>query len=197
MDRLILARHAETDWNTRKLVNGDPATEVVLTERGRGEARRLGRELATEPVGLCVLTPFGRTAETAELALAGREVPRLVVEELGDPRYGSFEGGSLDQYREWAWSNPSSTAPPGGGEARAAIVERYGRGFRRLLGLPEPVVLAVCHSLPVAYALAARDGVAPAAKVPLVENAHAYVFSRTEVERIAETLEGWCGSPTW
>ena len=197
MERLILARHAETDWNTRKLVNGDPATEVVLTERGRGEARRLGRELATEPVGLCVVTPFGRTAETAELALAGHEVPRLVVEELGDPRYGSFEGGSLEEYREWALTNPSSASPPGGGEARAAIVERYGRGFRRLLEFPEAVVLAVCHSLPVAYALAARDGVAPAPKVPLVENARAYVFSRTEVERVSEMLEGWCGSPTW
>jgi broad specificity phosphatase PhoE len=197
VERLILARHAETDWNTRRLVNGDPETAVVLTERGREEASRLGEELAGEEIDLCVVTPFGRTVETAELALAGRHVPRLVVAELGDPGYGSFEGGSLDEYREWAWSNPSSTVAPGGGEARAAIVERYARGFRRLLELPDPAVLAICHSLPVAYAIAARDGTAPLPKVPLVENAHAYRFTRPELEQIADTLEGWCASPTW
>jgi hypothetical protein len=58
-------------------------------------------------------------------------------------------------------------------------------------------VLAVCHSLPVAYAIAAQDGSAPQPKVPLVENAHPYRFTRAEVERIAGTLEGWCASPTW
>ena len=197
VERLILARHAETEWNVRKLVNGDPAAAVVLTEQGREEAQRLGEELAGEPIELCVVTPFGRTAETAELALAGRDVPRLVLAELGDPRYGSFEGGSLELYREWAWSKPSSTAPPGGGEARATIVERYARAFRRLLALEQEVVLAVCHSLPVAYAIAGRDGDAPAPKVPLVQNAHPYRFTRAEVERVAELLEGWCASPSW
>lgn len=197
MQRLILARHAETGWNVERLVNGDPATPVVLTERGRGEARRLGEELAGEPIDLCVVTPFGRTHETAELALDGRDVPRLVVPELGDPGYGGFEGGSLDEYRTWAWSNPSTTAPPGGGEARAAIVERYARGFRRLLELPAATVLAVCHSLPVAYAIAAQQGNAPQPKVPLVQNAHAYPFTRGEVERVAAVLEGWCAAPTW
>jgi broad specificity phosphatase PhoE len=197
VERLILARHAETDWNVRQLVNGDPAVAVVLTERGRDEAQELGEELADEPIDLCVVTPFGRTAETAELALAGREVPRLVVAELGDPAYGSFEGSSLQAYREWAWSNPSSTVPPGGGEARAAIVERYARAFRRLLALEQEVVLAVCHSLPVAYAIAGRDGEAPAPKVPLVQNAHPYRFTRAELERVADLLEGWCASPSW
>ena len=112
MERLILARHGQTDWNVRKLVNGDPATPVVLTERGRQEARRLGEELAGEPLDLCVVTPFGRTRETADLALDGRSVPRLVVEELADPFYGDFEGGALEEYRGWARSRRSSPATP-------------------------------------------------------------------------------------
>jgi broad specificity phosphatase PhoE len=197
METLILARHAETDWNVRRIVNGDPTAAVVLTERGRAEARRLGEELAGEPIDLCVTSAFPRTKETADVALAGRDVPRLVVEELGDPGYGSFEGGSLDDYRAWAWAQPSSAAPPGGGEPRAAIVARYLRGFRRLLELREAAVLAVCHSLPVAYAVAANDGVAPERKVPLIENAHPYRFTRGELERVAETLEEWCASPSW
>jgi broad specificity phosphatase PhoE len=197
MERLILARHGQTDWNVRKLVNGDPATPVVLTEQGREEARRLGDAIADDAIDLCVVTPFGRTQETADLALLGRRVPRTVVEELADPFYGDFEGGSLEEYRAWAWSRPSSVAPPGGGEARATIVARYVRAFRRLLALEERSVLAVCHSLPVAYALAAHEGRAPEPRVPLVANAHPYRFTRAELEAIVGILEAWCGAPTW
>jgi probable phosphoglycerate mutase len=196
-DRLILARHAETDWNVQKLVNGDPSAPVALSEKGREEARRLGEEIAGESIELCVVTPFGRTAETAEIALAGRDVPCLVVPELGDPVYGRFEGGALDEYREWAHAKPSSSAPPGGGESRAVIVERYARGFRRLLELEQRVVFAVAHSLPVAYALAAREGDAPEPRMPLVQNAHAYPFTREEVERVVAVLDDWCASPSW
>ena len=78
-----------------------------------------------------------------------------------------------------------------------AYVARYARAFRRLLALAEEHVLAVCHSLPVAYAIGAGEGRAPEPKVPLVENAHPYPFTRGELERVVETLEGWCASPSW
>jgi probable phosphoglycerate mutase len=197
MERLILARHAETDWNVRRLVNGDPAVAVTLSERGREEAGRLGEELAAEPLDLCVTSGFPRTDETADIALAGRDVRRRVISELGDPGYGSFEGGPLSAYRSWAWERPSTTEPPGGGESRSAIVVRYARGFRMLLELQERTVLAVCHSLPVGYAIAGREGRAPEPRVPLVQNAHPYPFTRPELERVIELLEGWCASPTW
>jgi broad specificity phosphatase PhoE len=88
MERLILARHGQTDWNVRRLLNGDPAARVVLTPQGREEARRLGEELAGDAIDLCVVTPLARTHETADEALRGRDVPRMVVEELADPLYG-------------------------------------------------------------------------------------------------------------
>ncbi len=197
MEQLILARHGETEWNTRQLVNGDPSVDVRLSVRGREEARRLGVELAAEELDLCVTSGFPRTDETAELALDGRVVPRLVVADLGDPNYGSFEGGSLDDYRAWAAENPSTAAPGGDGEPRHAIVGRYARGFRLLLARPERTILAVLHSLPVAYAVAARDGSPPPPRVPLVANAHAYPFTRAEVEGVVRLLEGWCAAPTW
>lgn len=201
MERLILARHGETEWNVEKLVNGDPAVDVRLSAKGREEARRLGEELAGERIDLCVTTPFPRTQETADIALAGRDgaraVPRLVVPELGDPNYGAFEGKGLDDFRTWAWSNAATAAPPGGGESRHAVVVRYLGAFRRLLGRPEGTILAVCHSLPVAYALGARDGRPPEPRAPMVANAHPYPFERAELERAVAVLEGWCASPTW
>ena len=197
MERLILARHAETDWNVRKLVNGVPATPVPLSARGRDESRRLGVELADEAIDVCVVTPFPRTRETALLALDGREVPLVVVDELRDPYYGDFEGGALEEYRDWARSRRSSEQPPGGGEARATIVARYVAGFRRVLELPQRSVLAVLHSLPVAYALAARDGRTPEPRTELVQNAHPYPFARDELERVVRLLEQWCAAPSW
>jgi probable phosphoglycerate mutase len=197
MELLILARHGETEWNTRRLVNGDPSVDVRLSEQGREEARRLGAALAAEQVDLCVTSGFPRTDETAALALADRVVPRLIVADLGDPDYGSFEGGPLDEYRAWAAENPSTAAPGGEGEPRHTIVGRYARGFRLLLARPERTILAVLHSLPVAYAVAAREGRPPEPRVPLVANAHPYRFTRDELERVAELLEGWCASPSW
>ncbi|HET8606229.1 MAG TPA: histidine phosphatase family protein [Gaiellaceae bacterium] len=196
MELLILARHGETDWNTRRLVNGDPAVDVRLSERGREEARRLGTELAGEQLDLCVTSAFPRTEETAALALDGRVLPRLRVADLGDPGYGSFEGGHLDDYRAWA-AKHDSTAAPDGGEPRHAVVGRYVRGFRLLLARPERTILAVLHSLPIAYALAAREGRAPEPREPLVANAHPYRFAHEELDRAIGLLEGWCASPTW
>jgi len=129
--------------------------------------------------------------------MRGREVPRLVLPELNDPLIGPYEGGELEDYRAWASASPSSAVPGPGGESRVAIVERYARGFRTLLDRPEETVLAVCHSLPVAYALEARAGRPPAVRVPMAAHATPYPFSAGELEAAVELLEAWLAHPTW
>jgi broad specificity phosphatase PhoE len=197
MDSVILARHGESIFSERLLVNGDVTVRGPLTRRGREEARTLAREIVDDPIGLCVISEFERTRETAELALARREVPWLVVSDLNDPRYGRYEGGALEAYRSWADSATSSDAVPGGGESRRQIVERYARGFRIVLGRGERCVLLVAHSLPIAYVLAARQGLVPARRVALVEHAHAYRLGAGELGRAVRVLENWCVAPTW
>jgi broad specificity phosphatase PhoE len=197
MRRAILARHGETTFNVELLLNGDLAVACPLTERGEEQARRLGEQLAGEQIDLVVTSEFERARRTAELALNGRDVPRLVLSELNDPRYGSFEGALLADYRAWAGSTPSDTAAPGGGESRIAIVERYVRGFRTVLERPEETVLVVSHSLPVAYVLAARDGDPPGPRVPLVDCAHPYRLDAGELEHAVALLDAWVAEPTW
>jgi broad specificity phosphatase PhoE len=197
VERLILARHGESVFSARRLVNGDIAAAGPLTPRGREEAKALGRALATEPIHLCATSEFERTRETADLALAGRDVPRLVLADLNDPLYGGYEGGALEDYRAWAASVGSDATAPGGGESRRAIVARYVRGFRELQERDEATVLAVVHSLPIAYLLAAEQGDPPARRVPLVEHAHPYPFAAGEVDRALEVLDSWLGAPTW
>jgi alpha-ribazole phosphatase len=197
MGSVILARHGESVFSERLLVNGEVAVPGPLTAQGEGEARALGREISDVAIDLCVTSEFERTRQTADIALAGRDVERLVVPELNDPLYGRFEGGALEDYRSWAASNSSAEAAPGGGESRRQIVDRYVRGFRLVLARDEPSILVVAHSLPIAYVLAARDGTPPGRRVPLVEHAHPYTLASGELERAVAVLEDWCAAPTW
>lgn len=197
MERVILARHGESVFSAELLVNGDLTVAGPLTGRGEEEARELGRAIAHEPIDVCATSEFERTRQTADLALEGRDVLRLVLPELNDPKYGDYEGGLLEDYRTWADGAASGDEAPGGGESRAAIVDRYAHGFRRVLELPERCALVVAHSLPIAYVLAARDGDPPGRRVPLVEHAHAYPFAAEELERAVTLLEAWVAAPTW
>jgi broad specificity phosphatase PhoE len=197
MDRALFVRHGESEFSVKALVNGDPGVACSLTDLGRQQARQLGERLAGEPIGLCVVTEFPRTSETADLILGDRDVPRLVVPELNDPFYGAFEGGPLSEYREWAGSHGPLDAPPGGGESRLAIAERYLRGFRIVLARPESTVLVVCHSLPVAFALAGADGRGPRAKMPLITYAEPHVLYRSDLEEAIVHLEAWTQDPVY
>jgi broad specificity phosphatase PhoE len=190
----ILARHGESAFSARALVNGDTAVACPLTPVGEDEARRLGVALADDSIDLCVTSEFERTRQTADLALADREVPRLVVSELNDPLYGTFEGGPLRDYRAWAHSHGSAEAPPGGGESRRELVARYARGFRLVVERPEATVLVVAHSLPIGYVLA---GGVPGRIVPLVEHATAYPAPAKQLRAVVEALEAWVAAPTW
>jgi broad specificity phosphatase PhoE len=195
VERLILARHGESEYSVQGLVNGDASVAVGLTELGMEQARGLGRELAGEELDLCVTSELARTRATAELALAGRDVPVEFWPELNDPRAGSFEGLHLDEYRQWAWTAGSQEEAPGGGESRVATVRRYAGAFRRVLERPETVILVVAHALPIAYLLSGKP---PAARMDRrVEYAHPYRLDAAELERLLAMLEAWWAAPTW
>jgi broad specificity phosphatase PhoE len=195
--RAVLARHGESEYSARGRLNGDITVEVGLTQRGREEARRLGAELRGTELDLCVTSEFQRARETADLALEGRRVPRAVDARLNDPLLGRYEGAYLEEYRSWAAGSPSSAAPELGGESRLAIVTRYAAGFRALLERPEETILVVCHSLPVSYALGAREGRLPGVRMPMAKHAEPYPFTAEELEAVVGLLGAWAASPTW
>ena len=194
---MIFARHGESAYSALGLMNGDASVHVGLTETGIEQARRLGDELRDVPLDLAVTSAMPRTIETADEALRGRDVPRAVIAELNDPRYGDFEGRHLDEYRGWAASVASSEQVPGGGESRLEIVARYTCAFRELLDRPEAAILVVAHSLPIAYALLVRDGEDPGMHMPLVEYATPYGFTAAELDAATAALERWVGAPHW
>jgi probable phosphoglycerate mutase len=197
VNRAILARHAESELSVVGRTNGDPAVPVPLTATGREQARRLGGALAGEQIGLCATSEFERARETADLALEGRDVPRLVLSELNDIRFGRFEGGALADYRAWAWTHGPEEPIPGGGESRVETVARYVRGFRTILARPEGTVLVVAHSLPIRYVLNAAAGTAPVPKIEMVPYATPLPLAAAELEAAVEHLAEWVAEPVW
>jgi 2,3-bisphosphoglycerate-dependent phosphoglycerate mutase len=193
---LLAARHGESEFSAKQLVNGDPGIACSLTDAGRIQARALGEVLSNEPIDLVAVTEFERVRETAELALEGRDIPVLVVAELNDPRYGEFEGGPLDRYWEWAWGMGPLDAPEGG-EHRGEIAARYAHGLRKLLDRPEQTILLVAHSLPLAYLRDAAQGVAPRSRMEMVDYAQVLRIGREDLERALEVLEAWAAAPAF
>jgi broad specificity phosphatase PhoE len=197
MNAVILARHGESELSVVGRTNGDPGIRCALTEVGREQARELGRALAGDLIDLCVTSEFQRAQETADLALEGLKVPRLVLPELNDIRFGEFEGRALTDYRAWAHTHGPEEPAPGGGDSRAQTVARYVAGYRRILARPEQTVLVVAHGLPIRYVLDAIEGRNPAAAVAQVPYAEAFRLAGFELEAAVSRLEAWVLKPAW
>jgi 2,3-bisphosphoglycerate-dependent phosphoglycerate mutase len=193
VEHVILARHGESEYNPRRLVNGDPSQPVGLTERGREDARRLGEALAHAAVDLCVVTEFPRTMQTADIALAGRDVLRLVVPDLNDPRFGQFEGRPIEEVRAFIREHGTTAAPAGSGESRVEVIRRHCRGFELVAGRPEPAILVVAHGLPtVAVRMAAAgDGVPLTLHGLADDHAKPYTMSRDELLGGVASMREW------
>jgi probable phosphoglycerate mutase len=197
MEELILCRHAESEYSARGLLNGDPCVSVSLTEEGREQARRLGEALASVDIDLCVTSQFARTIETADVAFAGRELPRLVVPELNDHPAGEYEGRLLSDYLDWAHAATPSDFIPGTSESRAAVLGRFVRGYVLLYARPERTIVAILHSLPILYLLEAAAGNDPAQRLGLLPYADPRRLDRTQVEQALARLDRWLERPAW
>ena len=197
MERAILARHGESELSFAKLTNGNPAAPCPLTEAGRAEARHLGALLADTAIDLCAVSEFERVQETADLALDGRDVPRVVLPGLNDIRVGGFEGQPIDDYRAWARSHGPDDRPPGGGESRADVIRRYVEAYRTILARPEPLILVVGHALTVRYLMDAAAGRPPARKVEWVPYAEPFPFTAQQLDEAVERLAAWTRDPFW
>jgi broad specificity phosphatase PhoE len=185
----IIARHGESTLNFENKINGDPSVPVALTKKGREESRLLSQQIGHIPIELCVITQFGRTRETAEIALEAREVPIEVEPLLDDVRVGELEGVALEDYRAWKRAHTRRDPFPGG-ESLDDAARRYASAFRRLLERPETSILVVTHEIPLRYAINAADGSddldGPAHQLA---NATPYLFDEVELARGVTQIE--------
>jgi broad specificity phosphatase PhoE len=191
--RFTLLRHAQSTYNVRGILNGDPGVPVPLTDEGRRQAEAAHRLLAHVSFDLAVHTRFLRTSETLLIVLGDRRPPIAVYPEFDDLDVGDFEGLPLATYREWrSGHDPDDGAP--GGESRIDGLRRYVAGYQRLLESGAHHVVAVLHDVPIRFLVNAIHDTDPIAG-PHQSVANAMPITYTEddlrrgVERMAERAE--------
>ena len=189
MRLFVLSRHGESVLNTEDRVNGDPTVPAPLTKHGRERAALLGLQVRGLPLDACLHTRFGRTLETAQIALEGRDVPLVEEELLDDVRVGELEGWTVGEYRAWKSEHTRADRFPGG-ESLDDSARRYAKAYRRLLGRPYECVLVVCHEIPIRYALnvigESGDLDRPVHTIP---NASPFLFDEPALAKAAAEIE--------
>ena len=147
---ILLIRHAEhADFNQR--LSGRRAG-VALTDRGRTQAIRLGRTLATAGVTRVECSPLDRTRATAA-ALAeacGLPAPNP-VEALIEIDMGDWTGRAFDTFGDdpaWrAWNEQRATARIPGGESMVEAQHRIVAHLRATAAAADGETVAmVTHS---------------------------------------------------
>ena len=90
MNRLLLVRHGETDWNRQHRVQGH--TDVPLNATGRGQAEALAERLETTTLAAVYSSDLARARETAETIARSQGLDVVTDAALREKNFGSWEG---------------------------------------------------------------------------------------------------------
>jgi probable phosphoglycerate mutase len=151
MTRIFIVRHAETEWNRLKRIQGG-GSDTPLNETGLRQVKCLAGRLATEKLEAIVSSPLGRARVTAEaIAREHGQVPIELEPDLREIDAGDLEGrsvgdigGSLGKLLTAATSEGLPRLP--GGESLADVRDRAWRVIERLAArFPEGEALVVTH----------------------------------------------------
>ena len=88
--KLYIIRHGETPWNAEGRLQGQ--TDIPLNENGIRLAKITGEALKDVPFDFAISSPLKRARQTAELVLAGRQIPVLEDARIEELSFGSWEG---------------------------------------------------------------------------------------------------------
>mgnify|MGYP006277850767 FL=1 len=162
MTTVVVVRHGETEWNREGRIQGWAASP--LNDRGRDQARAVGRHLAdTYDLDRIVASDLRRTRETTAMAREGGEFPEPEFTKGWRERsFGEFQGLTYEQvFGEFPEHRGSIgmlglESCPAGGESLLGARERVLVAWDDLLERagPDEEVLVVTHGGPIYVLLA-------------------------------------------
>jgi probable phosphoglycerate mutase len=104
--RLCLARHGETDWNKRGILQG--WTDVPINDLGRRQAHEMAQAYALADFNAVWSSPLVRAFETAQIIAATLRLPPPRQHEgLKERHFGAIQGIPKDELAEL---NPAQLA---------------------------------------------------------------------------------------
>ncbi len=164
--RIFLVRHGATVLTAEDRFAG--ATDVLLSDDGREQARRLGLRLSGENICAVYASPLARTMETARLICKPHGLVVQAREGLREISHGRWEGltrGEVEtKYPDEAtsWEEDPYTFAPAQGETGLAVTAR---ALPALLDIvrshPGAKVLVVSHKGTIRLLLSSLLGFDP------------------------------------
>ncbi len=148
--RILLIRHAETDWNRAARLQGH--SDIPLNATGLEQARRLGEALQGEALDAVYSSDLQRALQTAQPVAAATGAPLRPEPGLRERGFGAFEGlaqAELElrwpaELRRWRAREPGFAAP--GGESLQAFYDRcVGAAVRRAQAHAGGSIALVAH----------------------------------------------------
>lgn len=96
--KLIIVRHAETDWNFKRMVQG--WMDVPLNEKGRFQARMVSNRLKLIKIDYIFSSDQKRAIETAKIIAKPHGVKVVIRKELRERGMGKFEGRKGEELKK-------------------------------------------------------------------------------------------------
>ncbi len=157
MTLMLLIRHGANDWVHGRLAGWTPG--VHLNDDGRAQAAALSERLGDLPITAIYTSPLERCVETATAIAQPRGLQLRLVEQIGEVRYGEWQGAELKElYKHELWPGvqfyPSGTRFPNGetlGEAQVRMVQALD-GLRHQH--PKQIIAVVSHADIIKLAIA-------------------------------------------
>lgn len=89
-----LVRHGETDWNKKKLIQGQK--DITLNDNGLEEAKNTAQKFKAVLLDLAFSSDLIRAKKTAEIIALEHQLKVLATDKLRERRFGSLEGQPYD-----------------------------------------------------------------------------------------------------
>ena len=127
LQRLVLWRHGETDFNAAQRMQGQ--LDSQLTATGLGQARRAAPVLAALQPDVLMTSDLSRAADTAAVLAAEMGLPLRMDKRLRETHLGQWQGMTHAEVEAvfpggiQSWRRDPRCAPPGG-ESRVEVAAR-------------------------------------------------------------------------
>lgn len=154
--RLLLMRHAETDWVAANRFQGQ--TDVPLNTHGRRQAAALAHVMAGEAIHVLYASDLQRAWETAQAVVTVRPhaIPLQAEPRLREMHFGRWEGLTYDEIQQQEaaalaiWEGDLEHTAPPGGETLLQMAERVRAVYTNIRQAhAEQTVALVAHGGPL------------------------------------------------
>ena len=145
MHNIYFARHGETVWNVENKICG--MTDSPLTEKGRQQARELGRKVRESGVRIdeILYSPLSRAADTAKAVSEATGLPARCEPRLREQCFGRYEGTPRDG-AEFRISKTHFADRYGDGESMMQLAQRIYNLLDELRQDEDKTYLLVAHN---------------------------------------------------